>query len=185
VFSPASSAPNSIISPKGRGSEQQFLHFFLEPDSEAMLQVAQLTEVLTVPLGQIVPIPHLPAWTMGVYNWRGEILWVVDLGHLLGLTPWHRQVSSRSNYQVIILNGGQEDNRRSSPDRNSLLGLVVSQVKDIETLDTNMIQSIPSASVSSQLVPYLRGFWVDSQNNMFVVLEGRAIIERVKQAKVS
>ncbi|NJO93877.1 MAG: chemotaxis protein CheW, partial [Hydrococcus sp. RM1_1_31] len=41
-----------------RGREEQFLRFYLEPDTKVMLSVAQLTEVLTISLGQIIPIPH-------------------------------------------------------------------------------------------------------------------------------
>ncbi len=67
--------------------KEQFLRFHLVPDTTLMLSITQLTEVLTIPVGQIIPIPHMPAWVMGVYNWRGEILWMVDLGQLVGLTP--------------------------------------------------------------------------------------------------
>jgi len=61
------------------GAGQQFLRFHLVPDTTALLPVRQMSEVLTVPIAQVVPIPHTPAWVMGVYNWRGEILWLVDL----------------------------------------------------------------------------------------------------------
>lgn len=162
---------------------RQFLRFSLEPDTEALLPVSQLSEVLTVPLGQIVPIPHLPPWAMGVYNWRGEILWVADLGHLLGLTPWHRQAASRSSYQVIILNGSGSDGQRPTLERNQILGLVVSQVKDIEAVPTDQIQSVPPAGVSAGLIPFLRGLWISPGNEVFAALEGQAILEQVKQSR--
>jgi positive phototaxis protein PixI len=173
-----------VLSPTAtRQPIRQFLRFSLEPDTEALLPVSQLSEVLTVPLGQIVPIPHLPPWAMGVYNWRGEILWVADLGYLLGLTPWRRQAASRSNYPVIILNGSGGEGKRPTLDRNQVLGLVVSQVKDIESTPTDQIQSVPPASVGAGLIPYLRGLWISPENEVFVVLEGRAILEQVKQSR--
>lgn len=151
-----------------------------------MLPMAQLSEVLTIPLGQIIPIPHMPPWVMGVYNWRGEILWMLDLGHLLGLTPWNRQSSSRANYSVIVLNGnGDYDpknppRRQNRPERNQMLGLVVTKINDIEWCDPDDIQSAPGASVSSLLIPYLRGFWVSPGDEMFVVLNGQAIISQLQ-----
>ncbi|GBF83604.1 chemotaxis signal transduction protein [Aphanothece sacrum FPU3] len=84
-FSNNLTLPSPTGETRNRSSLEQFLRFDLVPDTTLMLPVAQLTEVLTVPLGQIVPIPHMPPWVMGIYNWRGEILWMVDLGHLLGL----------------------------------------------------------------------------------------------------
>ena len=67
--------------------QQQFLRFHLAPDLNAALPVEQMTEVFTVATTKVVPIPHMPPWVIGVYNWRGEILWLVDLGYLLGGTP--------------------------------------------------------------------------------------------------
>lgn len=54
------------------GVGQQFLRFHLVPDTTAMLPVQQMTEVLTMGVSEIVPIPQMPGWVMGVYNWRGK-----------------------------------------------------------------------------------------------------------------
>lgn len=178
---------DSLTTPKAsRRSQQQFLRFHLEPDTEAMIPVSQLSEVLTIALGQIVPIPHLPPWVLGVYNWRGEILWMVDLGHLLGLTPWHQQSTRRSHYRTIILNGDigyNEKQRKSgfkSQDRNQMLGLVVNQVEDIEWCNPDDIQSPPTASVSAKLIPYLRGFWVKPNGDIITTLDGQSIVANIK-----
>lgn len=167
------------------GKRQQFLQFFLEPDTQLILPLSQLTEVLTVPLGQITPIPHMPSWTMGVYNWRGEVLWVIDFGAFLGLTPWNRQSGSRSNYRVIILSGAASfdfdpsQQRRLPTERNQMLGLVVTDVRDITWCETDQIQSPPATSISSDLAPYVRGFWVNPDAEMYVALDGQAVINRL------
>src|ERR671932_1970684 len=100
------SVPKSLLPPTDKASSKaskQFLRFHLMPHTTALLPMEQLTEVLTIPNGQIVPIFHMPAWVMGVYNWRGEILWMVDLGHLLGLSPWYQQTSSASAHTAAVL----------------------------------------------------------------------------------
>ncbi len=169
-----------------RRFQQQFLRFHLEPDTAAMISVSQLSEVLTIGLGQIVPIPHLPPWVLGVYNWRGEILWMVDLGYLLGLTPWHQQSMTRSHYRAIILNGDisyHEKQRKpgfKSQDRNQMLGLVVSRVEDIEWCNPDDIQSPPTASVNAKFVPFLKGFWVKSNGDIISTLDGQAIVAKMK-----
>ena len=58
---------------------EQFLRISLASNTLALLPVQYLSEVLTMPNGQIMPIPHMTPWVMGAYNWRGEILWMVDL----------------------------------------------------------------------------------------------------------
>jgi positive phototaxis protein PixI len=187
VVSEFLSASDSLSTRKlDRRSQQQFLRFHLEPDTAAMLPVAQLSEVLTIGLGQIVPIPHLPPWVLGVYNWRGEILWMVDLGYLVGLTPWHQQSVARSHYRAIILNGDisfeQNQRKRSftNQDRNQMLGLVVSRVEDIEWCDTDDLHSPPTASISAKLISYLRGIWVKPNHDVVLALDGQSIIAKLK-----
>lgn len=170
--------PEPLLTPtdsaSSRGSEQ-FLRFHLVPDTTALLPVHQLTEVLTVPRGQIVPMFHMPAWVMGVYNWRGEILWMVDLGHLLGLTPWHEQSVGASTYTAVVVRAYSQQAASTSV-KHQLLGVVVNRVEDIEWCNPDWIQSPPSSSVTPELVPFLRGYWLKQSGDMLVVLDGQAIL---------
>jgi len=148
---------------------EQFLRCHLVPDALVMLPVSELTEVLKIPVGQITPIPHLPAWVMGVYNWRGEILWMVDLGHLIGLTPWSQQTVSTSSYTAAILSVTDGTERRT-------LGLVVTQVQDIELCDPGQIQSPPPSAITPELAPFLQGYWLKSNGEMLACLSATAIL---------
>ena len=156
-------------------ANEQFLRFHLFPNTTALLPIQQLTEVLTISRDQIVPIFHMPPWVMGVYNWRGEILWMVDLGHLVGLTPWHQQPMRASTYTAIVLqtraNSATQTNVNSQ-----MLGMVVNRVEDIEWCNTDWIQSPPSSTVTPELMPFLRGYWLKSNGEMLVVIDGKAII---------
>lgn len=154
---------------------QQYLRFYLEPNTTALLPIQQLTEVLTISIGQVVPMFNMPAWVMGVYNWRGEILWMVDLNHLVGLTPWYQQTSSTATHTSVILNVRMH-NSKSSTNKSKMLGLVVNRVEDIEWCNPDLIQSPPASTVTSELVPFLRGYWLKSNGEMLVVLDGEAII---------
>ena len=152
---------------------EQFLRFALVPETKLLLPVSQLTEVLTIPLGQIVPMPHMPAWVMGVYNWRGEILWIVDLGALLGLTPWHQQPQVNPVYRAIVLHTTATSS--STKTHRQTLGMVVSRVEDIEWCNPNDIQSPSGAAITPNLATFLRGYWLTPQTDMLVVLDGEAI----------
>lgn len=188
---------------------QQFLRFHLFPDTTALLPVHQITEVLTFPVNQIVPIPHMPAPIMGVYNWRGEILWIVDLGHLVGLTPIYQQTSrggrhvvlDKSNsslaestkpapitYTAIVIHGKQQGLGRqrlgSQITGRKMLGLVVTQVEDMEWCDPSLIQSPCQGSLTPELEPFLRGYWLKSTGDMQVVLDGDSIFARMPNPKV-
>ena len=168
------------------GAGQQFLRVHLLPDTTAMLPVQQMTEVLTIPIAQVVPIPQMPAWVMGVYNWRGEILWMVDLGQLIGLSPLHQQATSRSNYTAVVINsGGQASDKQQTNNQKTVrrtLGLLVNQIEDMEWCNPDEIQSPPLSAVTPELVPFLRGYWLKSNGEILVVLDGNSIIAGMPQS---
>lgn len=160
--------------PSSRATEQ-FLRFHLLPDTTALLPIQQLTEVLTIPKAQIVPIFQMPSWVMGAYNWRGEVLWMVDLGHLVGLTPWHQQANITSAHTAIVLQAPTKESTATNP-KHEMLGLVVNRVEDIEWCNPDWIQSPPSSTVTPELVPFLRGYWLKPNGEMLVVIDGKAIM---------
>ena len=172
------SVTNSLLPPTDKASSldsKQFLRFHLMPNTTALLPMEQLTEVLTIPNGQIVPIFQMPAWVMGVYNWRGEILWMVDLGHLVGLTPWHQQANSASVYRAIVL---QTDFKQAAASnvQKEWLGVVVNRVEDIEWCNPDGIQSPPASAVTPELAPFLRGYWLKPSGEILVVIDGQSIV---------
>ncbi|MGB3614706.1 MAG: chemotaxis protein CheW, partial [Elainellaceae cyanobacterium] len=113
-----SKQPKAGIQP----SESQLLQIVLA-DKVMLLPVAYLVEILTVPIGQIVPVFNLPPWIPGVYNWRGDILWTVDLGHLLGLSPWYQQTEYGAKHTIVVLDRPHSKQLRS--EERSPLGLIV------------------------------------------------------------
>ena len=159
--------------------EEQFLRFHLEPETKIMLPIEQVTEVLKIGIGNIVPIPQMPSWVMGVYNWRGEILWIVDLGDLIGLNPWYQQEVNAANYTAVVLSYGSQSN--NSKKSQISLGLIMTRVEDIEWCNPDWIQSPPASAITSALAPFLRGYWVKPDGQIILVLDGDAIITAMPQ----
>jgi positive phototaxis protein PixI len=158
-------------------SREQFLRLNIVPETTALLPIQQIAEVLSIPVAQITPIPHMPAWVMGVHNWRGEILWIIDLGHLCGLTPWYQQKTNPSAYETIVLQTHHSKGEATFPHPKwQTLGLVVGQIEDSEWCDPQVIQSLPTSTVNSEFERFLRGFWWKSNDDMLAVLDGEAIM---------
>jgi positive phototaxis protein PixI len=160
---------NVTTAKRDQKSGQQFLHFKLLPDTDLLLPVQQMVEVLNIPVLEIVPIPDLPAWVLGVHNWRGEILWLVDLGQLIGLAPIYQQGTGRYT-AIVISQGAKEQGDRT-------LGLLVHRVEDIEWCNPDLIESPPQSAVSTALAPFLRGYLVQPTGEIMVVLDGNSIFE--------
>jgi positive phototaxis protein PixI len=170
------SNPSLPVTNSASPSEKEpFLRFHLEPDTTALLPLPQLAEVFNIPISQIVPIAHMPSWIRGVYNWRGEILWIADLGHLIGLTPSYQLGHSSLTYTTVVLQS-LSHSATSTAVKNQLLGVIVNRLEDIEWCDLEQIQSPPASTVHQGLLPFLRGYWWKSDDDFLAVLDGEAIM---------
>lgn len=176
MYSPSQRSPIKTETASQGTKLHQYLRFHLEPKTDLILPVTQIIEVLTVPTGKIVPIPHMPTQVMGVYNWRGEILWMVDLGRLFGLTSWQEQTIA-SGLKAIVLSPNA-----ASKIKGEMLGLVVNRVEDIELCNKDEIQSPPSSALSPEMAPFVAGYWLNSRDEMLVTLDGEAIMAAMPKA---
>ena len=172
LVSTTSESSDSTLLPAG----EQFLRFQLVPSKVALLPLTQLAEVLTIPVGQITPIPQLSHWMMGVYNWRGEALWMVDLAHLVGLTPWHQQAIS-TTYTAVVLRTGEADTLVMHA-ADQAIGLVINRAEAIERCDPDRLQS-PSGAADPRLVPFLRGYYRPTEGDQLAVFDDKIIISAI------
>ena len=81
----------------------QFLSFSLIDEKQFMLPGSNLAEVLSLDPIEISPIPDMHPSVMGVCNWRGQVLWVVDLAYILGFGAFFSQGLSYPKYSVIVI----------------------------------------------------------------------------------
>jgi positive phototaxis protein PixI len=161
-------------------AEKQFLRFYLESETKVILPLEQITEVQKIGIGQIVPIPQMPPWVIGIYNWRGNILWMLDLGHLIGLNSWYQQGISTSDYTIIVLS---VDRGKKSNQNNAIasIGLIITRVEDIIWCNTDLIQSPPASAVTTAIAPFLKGYWLEPNGDMVLALDANAIIKAMPQ----
>lgn len=146
-------------------STQQFLSFHLNSEMQAMLPTQQLAEILNLSISQIVPIPDVPPQIVGVCNWRGEVLWLADLGYLLNLKPILHSEYRQSSYSVIILQH-----------KGNSLGLLVDRVDGMILCHRNHIQPLPASQQSLQSSPYIQGCWLNAGGKTVLALDPVAIV---------
>ncbi|NJR75372.1 MAG: chemotaxis protein CheW [Scytonema sp. CRU_2_7] len=168
----------TVLSPAK--AREQFLRFQLVPDTTVLLPISHLVEVLTIAVDQLTPIPQLPAWVMGAYNWRGEVLWMVDLAHLIGLTPWHQQGIS-ATYSIIVLRVRSMSTLTNA--ENQMIGLVINRAEMMEWCDPDLLQSPSSDDViAPELIPFLRGYQLKSNGEQLAVLDDEVIVTAISQS---
>lgn len=154
---------------------EQFLRLQIGAEIPVLFPIQQIAEVLIVPDSQVMPIPHLSASVMGVHNWRGEILWVVDLGHLCGFQPWHELPLHRSAHAAVILNLAQLSTH-SRFAKGQMLGLVVQHIEEIEQFALDTVQPLPPVPVPAPLAQFSAGYWQKPDQTVLAILDSAALL---------
>jgi purine-binding chemotaxis protein CheW len=117
------------------------LEFNLGGESYAMdIQIArEIVEMLP-----ITPIPRAPGHVTGLLNLRGEITTIINIHHLLGITP----AKPREEQNIMVLIPEAFDN--------TSVGMIVDEVHSVLTVDENDVDTNVKG-VNSELTDYVHG----------------------------
>lgn len=161
----------------------------------ALIEIECVSELMEIPLDRVVPMPHLPPAVKGIYNWRGEILWIVDLAMLLGLEGNSPSQYRRIQPTIMMSSAAERDTdgslqsygsaRYSTPATDRLerraaktIGVLVDEIVDIEWCQIDLIRSVLPDRLQPELATGVLGMWTSTAEENFLVLDGRAILER-------
>lgn len=119
----------------------EILEFDLGGESYAMdIGIArEIVEMLP-----ITPIPRAPSHVTGLLNLRGEITTIINLHHLLGITPSKKQ----DEQKIMVL----------VPDmfENTSVGVIVDEVRSVLTIDESSVDT-NIKGVDENLSDYVQG----------------------------
>jgi positive phototaxis protein PixI len=151
----------------------QFLSFFLTAKVQAMLPTEELGEIIKIDPSHIVPIFDLSPAVMGVYNHRGEVLWIVDVSALLNLEPLYKQ-NYYYSYNVLLI-------KRN----NQVLGLAVRQVGQLVLCKTGQIRRSSFQDLPPKLAACLVGEKRTAQGENILALDGDRIVQLLNQEEMA
>ncbi|MEM9568348.1 MAG: chemotaxis protein CheW [Cyanobacteria bacterium P01_E01_bin.34] len=143
------------LSPPTPDIRHPFLRFQLGQET-ALIPLVQATEILPLEPVDILPIPAVPVWVLGVYDWRGEFLWLLDLECLVGLpsvcshTAMNRSQARSAQLQGVVVRVNHQS-----------LGVVVRSIADIELHDETALKPVRSGLFPDTLLPYLGGYFIE------------------------
>ncbi len=132
VLAPASNASGRFLQVQLGSAGVQTVSF--------LLPVAHTLGVIAHPQAQILPVPRMPVPVLGVCEWQGEMIWVVDLMPWLGMGLQAQTDLPGAAPSLILVHDGEQ-----------VLALVVQQMGEMETLEMKRLQS-PSAGLSAPVI---------------------------------
>ncbi|MBW4626026.1 MAG: chemotaxis protein CheW [Brasilonema octagenarum HA4186-MV1] len=120
----------------------KLLRFPLGLQDSGLLPLEQIAEISRVNLASILPIPEMPSCILGICHWRGEMLWLLDLNHLIG----YPHLTMQATPVAIVVKVNEQ-----------AIGLVVPQVDDIESYDLQQLQKAAPGLFPPKLLPFVLG----------------------------
>jgi len=137
----------------------QILTFTLGIDTYG-IEIGKVREILTY--STVTNIPDASKWVKGVINLRGEVVPIIDLR-----IRFRVQLEPEYNERTITIAVKTEDNR--------MIGLVVDEVSDMETVDLDNL--FPAPQMGTSISPeYLKGLFRQG-DKMVVILNVERILD--------
>ena len=130
----------------------------------ALLDAEIVTEVITISAQDILPVPQMFYCVLGIYSWRSEMLWIVDLENLLGYPPPMSHGDTNQDVLVMVIQvQGQS------------IGLVVSSIDNLIELDLAKFKPSSSEIFSEDVLPFLHGYFTSSDNDIIMLIDPEEI----------
>lgn len=171
-------APNIAL-----GEGKKYLRFLVNNSSlsnkadrlTTLLELDSIREVVKISPQKVLAVPHTPDWLLGIYDWRGELIWLADLNRLLGFDIATQRQGDRNHLAA----GGM---MISLQVHQNSLGLFIPQVEEIEQHTPEKFQEPVPGLLPDHLLPYVQGY-ISSTNS--IVLDPSKLIQRTQHLKSS
>lgn len=134
------------------GAQTQYVLFGL-CDEEYGLPIARVQSIIRYE--QPTPVPHAPQGIEGVFNLRGQVLPLIDLGWRLRGEPITPTAASR----IIVAESAAGS-----------IGLAVDLVHEVANLDSDEIRPAPEAAVASDMAEAFVGV-VNYEDRLIILLD--------------
>jgi|GEM_PF-5397624 len=139
----------------------RFLNVYYSLNEIAAIDLSSILEVIQVSVYDILPIPQMPEPILGIYNYRGKILTLIDLAQKLEKPSFLLQdhIHSLKNSHLFSLVVQHE---------NKMLGFVIPQIIDIQLYDQAEIGKPDPAIFPSSMMPLISGYF---KSNIVPILD--------------
>ena len=166
-FLTSDNAPDTTDVTAGSRDGELCLRFDVPSGNEFALIASGVREVMSVYFDRITPIPNASLFFLGTYNWRGQVIWVADLGQFLGDGVL---VNTNQNEVSVLIVEEQE----------LVMGFAVHTVANTEWLDLSQMLP-PDRSIPSTMSSFIKGVYPTTGTTPGLKLLDRVAILRSSQ----
>ena len=148
---------------------ERYLLFPLNSQVTSLLPLSELQGTIDVVLKDILPVPHVGESWLGIINWRGEAIWILDLANFLGGSHWYRQKTTSSKGMAILIKVGTQT-----------IGLLVKEVNTIESYPSDELLPVMESMIPKRQQQFFGGYFLDSKGQPLLVLNIPNLVKALK-----
>ncbi len=150
-------------------SSTQFISIEVTKTLQVILSTRELDEVITLEHRKILQIPGMPTVVAGVFQWQGEIIWLIDLAYLMGFEPLLSTGYYQQKLRVVKVKF-----------RDSYLALLVEKVGNLIDIESKDISVAKTQKTNSLVEKFIQGTCTNSAGEKKMILDIEAIIEYIE-----
>lgn len=145
------------------------LTFFVPSGKKFALPAVGIREVISTIADRITPIPNASPLLLGTFNWRGQVIWVADLGQFLGDTVLVN--TDRTEVSILVVE-----------EQETVMGFAIYSVANTEWLNINSLTS--AQDLSNSILSFVKGGYIldDQKNVNLYLLDQVAILSSARWA---
>lgn len=139
-------------------SGERFLKFPLNERINSLLALSDLQGTIKVDVQEIFPVPDIAKAWLGITNWRGEAVWILDLAEFLGDVNWYSQPNLNLQGMAILIQV-----------KHQTIGLLVKQIDTIESYRREELMPVMDSMIGRQR-KFFQGYFLNSQGEPLMLL---------------
>ena len=134
---------------------ERFLGLIFQSDVNALLPLGSLQGAIEMPPTEILPVPQMPDYLLGIVNWRGKSTWIADLTKLMD-SAYQKPVPKA---KILMVQSGT-----------TTIGLMVDRTLSVINYDPSGALPLDESLFSAQMRSFLNGYFLDEQHQIWVLI---------------
>lgn len=144
----------------------QYLCIEVNQTLQTILSTDDLDEVITLDYQKILQIPGMPTVVAGVFQWHGEIMWLIDIAYLMGFNPLLSTGYYQEKFRVVKVKY-----------KGKYLGILVQKVGELINVETKNITLVKQKKVNSHVEKFIKGTCTNSAREKMMIVDIEKIIQ--------
>jgi purine-binding chemotaxis protein CheW len=143
------------------------LTFFVPSGKKFALPAFGVREVISTLADRITPIPNASPYLLGTFNWRGQVIWIADIGQFLGDTTLVN--IDRGEVSMLVVE-----------EQETVMGFAIRSVANTEWLNADRMN--PAPNIPDAMLSFVKGEYSVEGDESLYLLDQIAILSSARWA---